>query len=95
MAEISRDPADLVRQTCGAHHQYPDGFFLFLGYVTQTWGLESTTPSRSAFLTSLFVVFVALSCQASRTYSPGGTPRIEKFPEASACPYQGVSTTTT
>ncbi|MEJ8814126.1 fumarylacetoacetate hydrolase family protein [Variovorax ureilyticus] len=31
MAEISRDPEDLVRQTCGAHHQYPDGFFLFLG----------------------------------------------------------------
>lgn len=31
MAEISRDPADLVQQTCGAHHQYPDGFFLFLG----------------------------------------------------------------
>ncbi|MEM9550234.1 MAG: fumarylacetoacetate hydrolase family protein [Pseudomonadota bacterium] len=31
MAEISRDPEDLVRQTCGAHHQYPDGFFLMLG----------------------------------------------------------------
>lgn len=31
MAEISRDPADLVRQTVGAHHQYPDGFVLFLG----------------------------------------------------------------
>lgn len=31
MAEISRDPADLVRQTCGAHHQYPDGFMLYLG----------------------------------------------------------------
>lgn len=31
MAEISRDPADLVRQTCGPHHQYPDGFLLFLG----------------------------------------------------------------
>ncbi|MBB4122639.1 fumarylacetoacetate hydrolase family protein [Martelella radicis] len=31
MAEISRDPADLVRQTVGAHHQYPDGFILFLG----------------------------------------------------------------
>lgn len=31
MAEISRDPDDLVRQTCGAHHQYPDGFFLMLG----------------------------------------------------------------
>ncbi|MDR5890497.1 MULTISPECIES: fumarylacetoacetate hydrolase family protein [Halomonas] len=31
MAEISRDPLDLVRQTLGAHHQYPDGFMLFLG----------------------------------------------------------------
>ncbi|WP_238367490.1 fumarylacetoacetate hydrolase family protein [Mesobacterium pallidum] len=31
MRAISRDPADLVAQTIGAHHQYPDGFFLFLG----------------------------------------------------------------
>lgn len=31
MTEISRDPMDLVRQTCGSHHQYPDGFMLFLG----------------------------------------------------------------
>jgi len=31
MAEISRDPADLVAQTCGRHHQYPDGFLLYLG----------------------------------------------------------------
>jgi fumarylacetoacetate (FAA) hydrolase family protein len=31
MSEISRDPADLVAQTCGRHHQYPDGFLLFLG----------------------------------------------------------------
>lgn len=31
MAEISRDPEDLVRQTIGRHHQYPDGFMLFLG----------------------------------------------------------------
>jgi fumarylacetoacetate (FAA) hydrolase family protein len=31
MSEISRDPQDLVSQTCGAHHQYPDGFMLFLG----------------------------------------------------------------
>ena len=31
MSEISRDPEDLVSQTCGAHHQYPDGFMLFLG----------------------------------------------------------------
>lgn len=31
MAEISRDPEDLVAQTRGRHHQYPDGFMLFLG----------------------------------------------------------------
>jgi fumarylacetoacetate (FAA) hydrolase family protein len=31
MREISRDPLDLVAQTCGDHHQYPDGFMLFLG----------------------------------------------------------------
>jgi fumarylacetoacetate (FAA) hydrolase family protein len=31
LAQISRDPADLVRQTMGANHQYPDGFMLFLG----------------------------------------------------------------
>lgn len=31
MARISRDPADLVAQTIGRHHQYPDGFMLFLG----------------------------------------------------------------
>ena len=31
MQEISRDPLDLVAQTWGPHHQYPDGFMLFLG----------------------------------------------------------------
>jgi len=31
MNQISRDPADLVRQTRGRHHQYPDGFMLYLG----------------------------------------------------------------
>ncbi|WP_303855563.1 fumarylacetoacetate hydrolase family protein [Salinicola salarius] len=31
MREISRDPLDLVAQTYGVHHQYPDGFMLFLG----------------------------------------------------------------
>ena len=31
MKEISRDPQDLVRQTLGRHHQYPDGLVLFLG----------------------------------------------------------------
>ncbi len=31
MSEISRDPADLVAQTRGRHHQYPDGFLLYCG----------------------------------------------------------------
>ncbi len=31
MAEISRDPLDLVAQARGRHHQYPDGFVLYLG----------------------------------------------------------------
>ncbi|GAA3856084.1 fumarylacetoacetate hydrolase family protein [Celeribacter arenosi] len=31
MTKISRKPTDLVAQTIGAHHQYPDGFMLFLG----------------------------------------------------------------
>lgn len=31
MTKISRRPADIVAQTIGRHHQYPDGFFLFLG----------------------------------------------------------------
>jgi fumarylacetoacetate (FAA) hydrolase family protein len=31
MAEISRDPADLVAQTLNETHQYPDGLMLFLG----------------------------------------------------------------
>jgi fumarylacetoacetate (FAA) hydrolase family protein len=31
MAQISRDPLDLVQQTLNGSHQYPDGFMLFLG----------------------------------------------------------------
>ena len=31
MSEISRDPADLVRQTHNRNHQYPDGVALFTG----------------------------------------------------------------
>jgi len=42
MAQISRDPLDLVAQTIGAHHQYPDGFMLFLGT------LFAPTKDRSA-----------------------------------------------
>lgn len=31
IGKISRDPTDLVAQTIGPEHQYPDGFALFLG----------------------------------------------------------------
>lgn len=31
MDQISRDPEDLVSHAIGPHHQYPDGFVLFLG----------------------------------------------------------------
>jgi len=31
LARISRDPLELVKQTRGSTHQYPDGFMLFLG----------------------------------------------------------------
>ena len=31
MAEISRDPEELVAHTIGKSHQYPDGFLLFCG----------------------------------------------------------------
>jgi len=31
MSEISRDPMELIGQSIGKHHEYPDGFALFLG----------------------------------------------------------------
>ena len=31
LAEISRDPLELIKQTMGENHQYPDGVMLFLG----------------------------------------------------------------
>jgi fumarylacetoacetate (FAA) hydrolase family protein len=31
LSKISRDPLDLVSQAVGVHHDYPDGFMLFLG----------------------------------------------------------------
>jgi fumarylacetoacetate (FAA) hydrolase family protein len=31
LKKISRDLTDLAAQTCGRHHQYPDGFMLFTG----------------------------------------------------------------
>jgi drug/metabolite transporter (DMT)-like permease len=36
------------------------GVFLFAGYAFQTWGLTSTTPSKSAFITGFSVILVPL-----------------------------------
>ncbi|MDW7656676.1 MAG: DMT family transporter [Bacillota bacterium] len=34
------------------------GFLLFLGFLFQTFGMRLTTPARSAFITSIYVVIV-------------------------------------
>jgi drug/metabolite transporter (DMT)-like permease len=47
------------------------GLFLFLGYVLQTHGLRFTTPSRSAFITSLAVVLVPLGHGLIKRVWPG------------------------
>lgn len=36
------------------------GFFLFLGFVTQNFGLTITTASKSAFITGMMVIFVPM-----------------------------------
>lgn len=36
------------------------GVFLFAGYVLQTWGLRYTTPTKSAFVTGLYIPLVPL-----------------------------------
>ncbi|MCC6336999.1 MAG: DMT family transporter [Myxococcales bacterium] len=48
------------------------GVLLFGGYALQTWGLSLTTPSRSAFLTGLTVVFVPFAQLAIFRGRPGG-----------------------
>ena len=49
---ISRDPADLVGQMIGPHHQYPDGAVLFLGTmfapVEDRDAPARASPTRSA-----------------------------------------------
>lgn len=47
MSQISRDPLELVRQTIGDNHQYPDGFALFLG--TMFAPIEDRTEPGQGF----------------------------------------------
>lgn len=55
------------------------GLFLGLGYQLQTAGLALTTPSKSAFITGLVVVFVPLLSMI-----PGVTPAGSSRPTAGA-----------
>jgi fumarylacetoacetate (FAA) hydrolase family protein len=45
IAEISRDPLDLIKQTMGENHQYPDGVMLFLG-TSFAPTLDRDSPGR-------------------------------------------------
>ena len=40
------------------------GFFVFVGYVTQTVGLKYTTASKSGLITGLYVVFTPILAYA-------------------------------
>lgn len=46
------------------------GFFLFIGYGLQTAGLQTTSASKSAFLTGLFVVLVPLMSSVLKRRAP-------------------------
>ncbi|MBX7097492.1 MAG: DMT family transporter [Myxococcaceae bacterium] len=48
------------------------GVLLALGYLTQTWGLELTTPARSAFFTGLSVLLVPFVSWFLDQRRPGG-----------------------
>jgi drug/metabolite transporter (DMT)-like permease len=47
------------------------GGFLFLGYALQTMGLLSTSASKSAFLTGLYIVIVPILSSALHWRAPG------------------------
>ncbi len=47
------------------------GFFLFAAFVTQTIGLQWTTPGKSGFITSLYIVMVPFLYWIVARRSPG------------------------
>lgn len=46
------------------------GVFLFLAYTAQTYGLEGTTPSKNAFLTTVYCVIVPFLYWAVKRQKP-------------------------
>jgi drug/metabolite transporter (DMT)-like permease len=49
------------------------GFFLFVAFVTQTIGLQWTTPGKSGFITSIYIVMVPFLYWILARRSPGWT----------------------
>lgn len=48
------------------------GVLLFLGYLTQTYGVKYTTVSKNAFITTLYVVFIPFLGWALNKKRPAG-----------------------
>ncbi len=63
-----RGPIRIQRQSIAAGFLL--GMALFGGYLFQTVGLHFTTPSRSAFLTGLFIVMVPLLAALAQRRAP-------------------------
>ena len=65
----------VVRQTTRRDWFYGAvlGSFLFVAFVTQTVGLQWTTPGKSGFITSLYIVMVPFLYWVVAHRSPGWT----------------------
>ncbi|MBP1760325.1 MAG: protein of unknown function transrane, partial [Firmicutes bacterium] len=50
------------------------GIFLFLGFLTQTIGLQYTTPGKSGFITSLYIVIVPFMASLLKQKFVGWVP---------------------
>ncbi len=55
------------------------GIFLFLGFATQTLGLNYTTPGKQAFLTATYVVIVPFLSWGLRQIFPGALSFFASF----------------
>lgn len=55
------------------------GIFLFLGFATQTIGLNYTTPGKQAFLTATYVVIVPFLSWGLRRIFPGAFSFVASF----------------
>lgn len=66
------------------------GFFLAAGYEFQTAGLALTTPSKSAFLTGMIVIFVPILAMLPGIRTRGATLRIPRTLSAAVIAFAGI-----